>query len=158
MRGTCERYAVRNGFKERLSKVHALVIGCGRVGSSVAQRLADDGWSVAVIDEAVEAFNRLSEDFPGETFQGHALDLEVIEAAGVERAEACVVATNGDNTNLLTAQMLQRKYSLRCVVVRILDPARAQFYASRGLNVICPTAGAIDDLTAAVAACRTEVV
>ncbi len=130
--------------------MHALVIGCGRVGSAVATRLADDGWSVAVVDEAAEAFDRLDERFPGETFHGHALDQEVMRAAGVERADACVVATHGDNTNLLAAQIIGRKFAVPYVVVRILDPQRAALYSSLGLNIVCPTQGAIDALATGV--------
>ena len=137
--------------------MHALVIGCGRVGSAVAQRLAAEGWSVAVVDEAAEAFGRLDEGFPGQTFQGHALDQDVMRAAGVEAADACVVATNGDNTNLLVAQIVDRKFGVPYVVVRVLDPVRAAFYTSLGLNVVCPTAGAIDSLAGAVLA-RSEAV
>src|SRR4051812_19078119 len=80
--------------------LRAVVIGCGRVGSAVATNLADEGFDVSVVDESIEAFNRLPVGFSGETFEGHALDLEVLQAAGIDDAEACVVATNGDNTNL----------------------------------------------------------
>ncbi len=137
--------------------MHALVIGCGRVGAAVAQRLAGDGWSVSVVDAAAEAFDRLEEAFPGQTFQGHALDQDVMRAAGVEGADACVVATNGDNTNLVVAQIVERKFAVPYVVVRVLDPVRAAFYTSLGLNVVCPTAGAIDSLTGAVLG-RSEAV
>jgi trk system potassium uptake protein TrkA len=137
--------------------VHALVIGCGRVGSAVSQRLAAQAWSVSVVDEDVAAFDRLEEGFSGQTFQGHALDQDVMRAAGVEGADACVVATNGDNTNLLVAQIIDRKFAVPYVVVRVLDPVRAGLYASLGLNVVCPTAGAIDSLTGAVLG-QTETV
>ena len=134
--------------------MHAVVVGCGRVGSAVARQLADESWSVGVIDEAVEAFNRLGPAFNGETFEGHALDDEVLRLAGIERADACVVATNGDNTNLVVAQKVQRKFGVRCVVVRVLDPARAELYARLGLRTVCPTSGAIDVLTEAVRSCQ----
>jgi trk system potassium uptake protein TrkA len=130
------------------------VIGCGRVGSAVAARLAEEGWSVSVVDEAIEAFNRLPPDFAGETLEGHALDTEVLVAAGIDRADACVVSTNGDNTNLLTAQIVQRKFAIRCTVVRVLDPARAELYSRLGLRTVCPTSGAIDVLTDAVRSCQ----
>ena len=93
--------------------MHAVVVGCGRVGrrwpASSPTRLVRG----ASIDEAVEAFNRLDPAFPGETFEGHALDDEVLRLAGIERADACVVATNGDNTNLVVAQKVQRKFGVR---------------------------------------------
>ena len=82
-----------------------MVVGCGRVGSAVALRLAADGWDVSVIDERSETFQRLGEGFPGTTVEGHALDIATLLAAGIERADAVVVATNGDNTNVVCAQI-----------------------------------------------------
>jgi trk system potassium uptake protein TrkA len=120
------------------------------VGSYVAQELAAAGWTVSVIDDASESFDRLDPGFPGETFEGHALDQDLLRAAGIERAEACVVATSGDNTNLTAAQVVKRKFGTDRVVVRVLDPRRAEFYANFGLEVVCPTAAAIEQLTAAV--------
>jgi trk system potassium uptake protein TrkA len=134
--------------------LQVVVIGCGRVGSAVAKRLSREGWSVSVVDEAVEAFARLGADFQGETFEGHALDTEVLELAGIGDAEACVVATNGDNTNLLTAQIVKRKYGVECTVVRVLDPGRAELYERLGLHTVCPTKRAIDTLADAVRACE----
>jgi trk system potassium uptake protein TrkA len=134
--------------------VHVVVIGCGRVGSSVASRLAADGWSVSVIDQKLEMFDRLGAGFSGETFEGHALDQELLRLAGIERADACVVATNGDNTNLLAAQLIKRKFGVQCTVVRVLDPARAELYSELGLRTVCPTSGAIEVLTDVVRACE----
>ena len=131
---------------------HAVVVGCGRVGSAVAVRLAAGGWDVAVIDERAETFQRLGEGFQGITVEGHALDIATLLAAGIERAEAVVVATNGDNTNVVCAQIAQKRYGVGCVVVRVLDPARAEFFASRGLRTVCPTSSAIAVLTEAVRA------
>jgi trk system potassium uptake protein TrkA len=129
---------------------HAVVVGCGRVGSAVAGRLADAGWDVAVIDDSADAFSRLPDGFRGQTVEGHAFDVEVLRAAGIEDAQACVVATDGDNTNLMCAQFIQRKFGVPRVVVRVLDPARAALYAELGLNTVCPTSTAIDLLSAAV--------
>jgi trk system potassium uptake protein TrkA len=86
--------------------------------------------------------------------EGHALDLALLQVAGIEQADACVVSTNGDNTNLLTAQIVQRKFGVRCTVVRVLDPARAELYSRLGLRTVCPTSGAIDVLTEAVRSCE----
>jgi trk system potassium uptake protein TrkA len=137
--------------------VHAVVVGCGRVGSAVASRLAAEGWTVAVIDHSMESFNRLDPAFPGDRVEGHALDEEVLCHAGITRAEACVVCTDGDNTNLVTAQIVQRKYGVATTVVRVLDPARAELYARLGLRTVCPTTTAIDTLSDAVLAARVEV-
>jgi trk system potassium uptake protein TrkA len=137
--------------------VHAVVVGCGRVGSAVASRLAAEGWTVAVIDHSMESFNRLDPAFPGDRVEGHALDEEVLCHAGITRAEACIVCTDGDNTNLVTAQIVQRKYGVATTVVRVLDPARAELYARLGLRTVCPTTTAIDTLSDAVLAARVEV-
>ena len=130
----------------------ALVVGCGRVGSAVAKGLAADGWDVTTVDESEDALLRLGPDWGGGFFLGHGMDTSVLEQAGVEEADAAVVATNGDNTNLVIGQVLQKRYGIRTVVVRVLDPARARFYADRGLNTVCPTQTAISVLLETVRA------
>jgi trk system potassium uptake protein len=132
----------------------AIVIGCGRVGSAIAHQLDRDGWEVAVVDENEEALGRLGEHWPGRFIVGHGMDVAVLRDAGIEEAEAVVVATDGDNTNIVIGQVAQKRFDINCVVVRVLDPARADFYASRGLRTVCPTKTAIDVLTEAVRACE----
>lgn len=121
-----------------------VVVGCGRVGSALAQRLIEEGHDVNVVDQSAEAFARLGEDFPGEFVQGPALEISVLEAAGVDRADAFVAATNGDNTNIVIAQVARDRYRVPCVIVRVLDPYRAAFYEERGLTTVCPTKTAIE--------------
>ncbi len=82
------------------------------------------------------------------------MDLDVLERAGVAAVDAAVVATDGDNTNLVIGQVLQRRYGIGCVVVRVLDPRRAEFYAERGLRTVCPTRTAIATLTDVVRSCE----
>lgn len=130
----------------------ALIVGCGRVGSAVAKGLAADGWEVTAVDENEDALMRLGTGWSGGFVLGHALDTTVLERAGVEEADAAVVATDGDNTNVVLGQVLQKRYGIRTVVVRVLDPARAAFYAERGLKTICPTQIAISDLLDSVRA------
>ena len=81
------------------------------------------------------------------------MDTDVLREAGIEGADAVVVATDGDNTNIVIGQVAQKHFGVGCVVVRVLDPARAEFYAQRGLRTVCPTSTAIDVLTDAVRAC-----
>ena len=121
----------------------AVVIGCGRVGSAVAKGLLADGWDVTAVDESDDAAVRLGPAWPGGFVVGHGLDTKILEQAGVQHADAAVVATDGDNTNVVLGQVLQKRYGIRTVVVRVLDPARAKFYADRGLDTICPTQTAI---------------
>jgi trk system potassium uptake protein TrkA len=136
--------------------VKAIVVGCGRVGSKVAKKLAKSGWDVTAIDEAEEALRRLGEDWPGGFIVGHGMDAKVLRDAGIEEADAVVVATNGDNTNIVVGQVAQKRFGIECTVVRILDPARAELYATLGLRVVCPTSSAIDVLTEAVKSCSVR--
>jgi trk system potassium uptake protein TrkA len=130
--------------------VKVVVIGCGRVGSTVAVQLAQDGWDVVAVDEKEEALGRLGEDWRGGFIVGHGMDVDVLLEAGIENANAVVVATNGDNTNLVVAQVAKERFGVSCVVARILDPARAKFYSQQGVRIVCPTKSAIDALTEAV--------
>jgi trk system potassium uptake protein TrkA len=130
----------------------AVVIGCGRVGSSVALELDRDGWEVTAVDESEEALSRLGENWEGGFVVGHGMDLDVLRRAGIEQADAVVVATNGDNTNLVVGQLATNRFEVPTVVVRILDPARAQLYRELGLHIVCPTQTAISELTDAVRA------
>lgn len=123
--------------------VKAVVIGCGRVGSAVAKGLAADGWDVTVIDESEDALTRLGAGWRGGFVVGHGMDTAILESAGAPQADAAVIATNGDNTNVVIGQVLQQRYEIGTVVVRVLDPARAQFYADRGMRTVCPTQTAI---------------
>lgn len=120
-----------------------LVIGCGRTGSAVAKGLAEAGWDVTVVDENEDALARLAPAWQGEFVVGHGMDVTVLESARVREADAAVVSTDGDNTNIVIAQVLQQRYEIPAVVVRVLDPWRARFYAERGMNTICPTQTAI---------------
>ena len=128
------------------------MIGCGRVGSAVAKRLDGEGWDVTAIDEKEEALNRLGAGWRGGFVVGHGMDIEVLREAGIEDADAAVVATDGDNTNIVIAQVAQKQFEVPTVVVRILDPARAQFYAEKGLRIVCPTSAAIETLVETVRA------
>ena len=131
-----------------------MVIGCGRVGSSIAKELAGEGWDVTAVDEKEEALNRLGEHWAGGFIVGHGMDVKVLREAGIEDADAVVVATDGDNTNIVIGQVAQKRFGIDCTVVRILDPARADFYAQRGLRTVCPTSTAIDVLTDVVRSCE----
>jgi trk system potassium uptake protein TrkA len=136
--------------------VRGVVIGCGRVGSAVAKGLAADGWDVSVIDENEDALARLGVGWRGGFVVGHGMDTTVLESAGVAEADAAVVATNGDNTNVVIGQVLQKRYEIATVVVRVLDPARAQFYADRGMRTVCPTQTAITVLLDTVRAAAPQ--
>jgi trk system potassium uptake protein TrkA len=116
-----------------------------------------EGHEVSVLDEDPEAIALLErgqeeswEDMGGQFTVGTALEVDALVEAGIERADAFVASTDGDNTNLVIAQIAQRRYRIPKVVVRVLDPARAEWYAEQGLMTVCPTQTAIELLEAAV--------
>jgi trk system potassium uptake protein len=136
-----------------------LICGCGRVGSAVARKMLRDGHEVSVLDEDPEAIALLEsglrgswEDVGGQFTVGTALEIDALIEAGIERADAFVASTDGDNTNLVIAQIAKRRFEVPTVVVRVLDPARAEWYAEQGLQTVCPTKTAIELLQDAVVA------
>ena len=116
----------------------------------MALELDRTGWEVTAIDENEDALQRLGEHWSGGFVVGHGMDVDVLREAGIEGADAVVVATNGDNTNLVVGQVAQKQFDIQTTIVRVLDPARAKVYASLGLPTISPTSTAIDFLTEAV--------
>jgi trk system potassium uptake protein TrkA len=132
--------------------VKAIVVGCGRVGSNVALQLNSSGWDVTALDENEDALSRLGEHWTGGFLVGHGMDLQLLREAGIEEADAVVVTTDGDNSNIVIGQVAQKRFEVPTVVIRVLDPGRAQFYATRGMRVVCPTSSAIETLVEAVRA------
>jgi trk system potassium uptake protein TrkA len=142
-----------------------LIVGAGRVGSSLARSMLREGHTVSCLDEESEAHARLEiglesswEDSGGQFTVGTGLEIEALEEAGIERAEAFVAATDGDNTNIVIAQIAKERFNVPTVIARILDPYRAEWYEQQGLHTICPTRVAIEMLEAEVneAAARAE--
>ena len=134
-----------------------LVVGAGRVGSAVAKSSLAAGHTVSVLDEDPLSHERLDvelgrswEEAGGRFTIGTALELDALIEAGMDQADVFIASTNGDNTNLVVAQIAQRRFNVPKVVVRVLDPARARWYREQGLETVCPTAVAIDMLTEAV--------
>ena len=134
-----------------------VIVGCGRVGSGVAKQLAEQGWDVTCVDEDEGALTRLGE-WRGGFVVGHGMDVKVLERAGIADADAAVIATDGDNSNVVIGQVVQKRYAPACVVVRVLDPRRAAFYAEHGLRTVCPTQTAIATLTDVVRSTEVSVV
>jgi trk system potassium uptake protein TrkA len=124
----------------------AIVIGCGRVGATLARTLADEGWKVVVVELREENLNRLGPEWRHPVVIGHGMDISVLEEAGVEEADVLIAATDGDNTNLVIAQVAVKRYEVAHVAARIQDPARADAYSERGFEVISPVKMAIDGL------------
>ena len=134
-----------------------MIVGSGRVGSSVARKMLSEGHEVSVLDEDPEAIAQLEKglddswvDSGGSFTVGTALEMDALQEAGIERADAFVASTDGDNTNLVIAQIAQKRFNIKTVVVRVLDPARASWYEAQGLRTVCPTKIAIEMLEQAV--------
>ena len=118
---------------------YVIVVGCGRVGAQLANLLDEDGDAVVVVDSSADSFKRLHPGFGGSTMVGDAKSTRLLERAGIRNADALVTATQGDNTNIMIAQMAQKIYQVRNVVARCYDPVRSDAYAALGLRTICPT-------------------
>jgi trk system potassium uptake protein TrkA len=130
-----------------------LIVGGGRVGSSLARTMLRDGHEVSCLDEDPEAHARLEiglerswEDMGGRFTVGTGLEIEALEEAVIEQADAVVAATDGDNTNIVIAQIAKRRFNVPTVIARILDPLRAEWYEKQGVNTISPTRVAIEML------------
>ncbi|HEY7893192.1 MAG TPA: TrkA family potassium uptake protein [Solirubrobacteraceae bacterium] len=128
-----------------------LIVGAGRVGSAVAKSALAAGYEVSVLDEDPLSHERLDagqqkswEDSGGEFTLGTALEVDALIQAGVERADVFIASTDGDNTNLIIAQIAQKRFGVPKVIVRVMDPARAAWYREQGLQTISPTQHAVE--------------
>jgi len=116
--------------------VHVVIMGCGRVGASLASALERLGHDVAIIDKNPEAFRRLSNDFRGEQVVGMGFDRPVLIEAGIERAGALAAVSSGDNSNIISARVARETFGVEHVVARIYDPKRAAVYERLGIPTI----------------------
>src|ERR1044072_4421178 len=130
-----------------------LVVGAGRVGSNVATTALRAGHTVSVLDEDPLSHERLDVEL-GQAWEaaggrftiGTALEVDALIEAGIEEADVFIASTNGDNTNLVVSQIAQRRFEVPKVIARVLDPRRAAWYQEQGLQTICPTQIAIEQL------------
>jgi trk system potassium uptake protein TrkA len=119
--------------------VKIVILGCGRVGSTLATMLDRAGHSISVIDYSSDAFQRLSHDFNGTTIVGNGVDEEVLIRAGIKEADAFVAVTNGDNRNIMASQIAKEIFRVKKVMCRIYDPIREETYHELGLETVSPT-------------------
>lgn len=117
----------------------AVIMGCGRVGARVASLLDHTGNDVTVIDVDSRAFRRLPATFDGDTIIGTGIDEDVLRRAGIEDADAFIAVSNGDNRNIMAAQVARLIFEVPEVVCRIYDPVREDTYRRLGLTTVCPT-------------------
>jgi trk system potassium uptake protein TrkA len=111
-------------------------MGCGRVGSTLAQSLERRGHTVAVIDVNAEAFRRRGADFHGLTITGSGFDRDILITAGIERADAFAAVSNGDNSNIIAARVARETFGVERVVARIYDAKRAEVYERLGIPTV----------------------
>ena len=116
--------------------MHIVIMGCGRVGSTLAHSLEARGHSIAVIDSSPEAFRRLGSEFTGLTVTGIGFDREVLIAAGIERADAFAAVSSGDNSNIISARLARETFGVQRVVARIYDQKRAEVYERLGIPTV----------------------
>jgi trk system potassium uptake protein len=116
--------------------VHVVIMGCGRVGSTLAQSLEKRGNTVAVIDVNADAFRRLGADFQGLTVTGIGFDRDILTTAGIERADAFAAVSNGDNSNIIAARVARETFGVERVVARIYDAKRAEVYERLGIPTV----------------------
>ncbi len=119
--------------------MYVIIVGCGRVGSELAKLLSKEGHNVVVIDKNRNSFDRLGGTFNGLTMTGNGFDLELLRQVGIEKADAFCAVTNGDNTNLISAQVAKKIFKVPKVLARVYDPQRAHIYAALGLDIISGT-------------------
>ncbi len=121
--------------------MHIIVVGCGRVGSTIAPELIDQGHSVCVIDRKRDSFRKLGANFAGRTLQGVGFDRDILREAGIEQPDVAVAAvTSGDNSNIMIARVARETFGVENVVARIYDPKRAQIYERLGITTVASVA------------------
>lgn len=126
-----------------------VILGCGRVGSTIAATMSQEGHDVTIIDINADSFRRLTPDFTGHKVVGNGIDEDTLRRAEVDKADAFAATTNGDNRNIMSVQMAKVRFNVPRVVARIYDPNRAWAYAELGISTICTTcvgAGLIRDM------------
>ena len=116
-----------------------LIVGCGRVGSTVAKLLDADNHEVIVVDESPNAFKRLGASYKGHVVVGTGIDYDVLKRAGADTADGFIAVTDGDNRNVMAALIAQRMFKITKIVCRIYDPPRGLLYRDLGIDTVCPT-------------------
>jgi trk system potassium uptake protein TrkA len=126
--------------------VHIVIMGCGRVGSTLAHILEDQGHSVAVIDQDADAFRKLGSGFKGRKVTGSGFDRDVLIEAGIEEADAFAAVSSGDNSNIISARVVRESFGIQRVAARIYDPRRAEVYQRLGIPTVATVRWTADQM------------
>ena len=119
--------------------MYIIIVGCGRLGAELATKLSEEGHDVAVVDRNPGNFGRLSDEFNGVTITGVGFDMEVLKSAGIEHADGFAAVTDGDNMNIMAAQVAKTIFKVHMVIARVFDPVKGETYRALGLETVCPT-------------------
>lgn len=138
------------------NSLYIVIVGCGRLGSSLANQLSRTGHMVVVIDSDEETFNDLSPDFSGFRVLGDATQIAVLQEAKLKEADVFFATTYSDNVNLMVAQIAKKLFDVKHVLARIFDPKREKIYSQLGIETICPTWVAAEMFLMAVASGRAN--
>lgn len=130
--------------------MNIIVVGCGRVGSELATLLSEDGHNVSVVDRRADAFKNLGHDFNGRSVKGIGFDEEVLKEAGVEECDVLAAVTSNDNTNLMTAEVGRRIFSVPHVITRLYEARREKTYAQLGVDFSCGTTLVAEEIFAKI--------
>jgi trk system potassium uptake protein len=126
--------------------VHIVIMGCGRVGSTLAHILEEQGHSVAIIDQDREAFRKLRSGFKGKRIVGVGFDQDVLSEAGIEEADGFAAVSSGDNSNVIAARVVRESFGVERVVARIYDPRRAEVYQRLGIPTVATVRWTADQM------------
>jgi len=120
-------------------RLYIIIVGCGRLGSYLANRLSRDGHSVVVIDIDESAFDALSAEYSGFRVEGDATEFAVLEQAKTDEADLVIATTREDNINLMVAQIAKKLFHVPRVMARVFEPKREEIYRDFGIEAVCPT-------------------
>lgn len=127
-----------NLLESRKKKDYVIIIGCGRLGATLANTLSDNNGNVLIMDTESSSFRRLSSDFGGLSIVGNGMDLTDLQKAEIPKASAVIAVTNHDNTNIMVAQLARDMFHVDKVIARLYDPERESVYQELGIDTICP--------------------
>jgi trk system potassium uptake protein len=137
-------------------RVHVVIMGCGRVGSTLARSLEDRNHTVAIIDTNPDAFRRLGASFNGTKITGVGFDRDVLDVAGIDKADAFAAVSSGDNSNIIAARVAREGFGIQQVVARIYDPGRAEVYQRLGITTVATVKWTADQVLRRLLPGQTE--
>ena len=127
-----------NFFKHHSKEHYVIIVGCGRLGASLANTLSDNDGNVLIMDTDSSSFRRLASNFGGLSVVGNGMDLDDLKNTDIRKASAVIAVTNHDNTNIMVAQLARDLFHVDKVIARLYDPERETVYQELGIETICP--------------------